>query len=312
MSNTLFFKFMTLVLSLFLSPLSHSQQPMIQFGGTQLIYGADDRVEVEDYDDLDFQEKAKSVAVKISKRRLNEEDSPPNSIEFYDRKLNQRIRNLCPTERFFEQSSIGDCTGFLVGPKTLITAGHCVNNSYECTNNRWVFDFKKDTTEFKRENVYSCKRVLDHDQTYTNKKVSDYAVIELDRPVINRSPLKFRRFGKVSSGTPLVVIGHPLGLPMKITDGARVTRMNDLEKTHPWRSIILRENYFTANLDTYSGASGSPVFNKNTGKVEGLIIQGAEDFTTNEKNFCLESRRLGNARLNTYEKVMRITKIPSL
>lgn len=301
-----------LLLSIFYSTLSYSQRPAIDFGGTQLIYGADDRYEVDDYDDADFQEKAKSVAIRISKRRLNEGNDDSNIIEFFDRTLKQRIPNLCATERFYEQSSLGDCTGFLVGPQTLVTAGHCMNSSYECANNRWVFDFKLGTKEFKKENVYSCKRVLDQDKTYTNKLVSDYAVIELDRPVTGRSALKIRKYGRVSSGTPLLVIGHPLGLPMKITDGAEVRRMNDIERLHPLRSFFLRGNYFSANLDTYSGGSGSPVFNRDTGKVEGLIIQGAEDFIFNENNYCLESRHLSNARLNSYEKVMRINKIPSL
>ena len=51
---------------------------------------------------------------------------------------------------------------------------------------------------------------------------------------------------RLSLDTPLVVIGHPSGLPTKIADGAWV-RNNE------------SEYYFVTNLDTFGGNSGSAV-----------------------------------------------------
>jgi V8-like Glu-specific endopeptidase len=99
---------------------------------------------------------------------------------------------------------------------------------------------------------------------------------------------------------------------MKISDGGKISRMNTMENKKKINSWFLRKNYFTANLDTYAGNSGSPVFNKNTGKVEGIIIQGAEDFFYNEENNCIKSQRRSNSHSESYEKVMRITKIPGI
>jgi hypothetical protein len=36
--------------------------------------------------------------------------------------------------------------------------------------------------------------------------------------------------------------------------------------------------FFTANLDTYGGNSGSPVFNADSHEVEGVLVRGDTDF----------------------------------
>ena len=277
-----------------------------------LIYGADDRVEVDEYPEVNFIEKAQSVALRVSKRRLNTDRNDPNRILFPNIILQNSMPQICSDERFVDQVSLGSCSGFLVNSTTLVTAGHCMVNERECADNRWIFGFKDQVTELHADQVYSCKKIVSQRYVYTKKEISDYAVIELDRPVKNYKPLKTRKFGRVRLNTPLIVIGHPLGLPMKATDGAVVSRMNKVERETPLRSFILRANYFTANLDAYGGNSGSPVFNKRTGKVEGILIQGAEDFSFNEERGCLESNHLPDSHLETYEKVMRINKIPGI
>lgn len=185
-------------------------------------------------------------------------------------------------------------------------------NTKECADNKWVFGFKEGVTEFNKSQVYSCKSITTQRYVYDKKEVSDYAVIELDRKVTGYVPLKTRKFGRVLINTPLVVIGHPMGLPMKAADGAVVSRMNEVERENKFESLKKRSHYFTANLDAYGGNSGSPVFNLRNGQVEGILIQGADDFIYNPNKECLESRRLSDFYLNTYEKVMRINKIPGL
>lgn len=280
--------------------------------GIDLIYGEDDRHEIDQYDHTSFVQKSASVAMRVSKRRLTEDRNDPSRILFPNIPLNRSIPNLCADERFAEQPSLGNCSGFLAGPKTLITAGHCMPSARDCADYRWVFGFKEGSTEFKSSQVYSCKTILSQRYVYDKKEVSDYAVIELDRPVDGYVPLKMRKFGRVLLNTPLVVIGHPMGLPMKATDGGVVSRFNEIERETKLKSLYLRRNYFTANLDTYGGNSGSPVFNKRNGQVEGILIQGAEDFEYNNEKDCLQSRRHSNSPLETYEKVMRINKVPGL
>jgi hypothetical protein len=71
----------------------------------------------------------------------------------------------------------------------------------------------------------------------------------------------------VGNGQAVHVIGHPVGLPAKYAPNATV-----------------RDNapaaFFVANLDTYGGNSGSPVFNSDTHEVEGILVRGERDFQT--------------------------------
>src|SRR5690606_9999619 len=48
---------------------------------------------------------------------------------------------LCSTEPFREQESASFCSGFLVGPDTVVTAGHCVTDEMDCEATRFVFDY---------------------------------------------------------------------------------------------------------------------------------------------------------------------------
>jgi V8-like Glu-specific endopeptidase len=116
--------------------------------------------------------------------------------------------------------------------------------------------------------------------------------------VTDREPLKFRKSGQVARGTELVVIGHPSGLPTKISDGAQVRSSN--------------RKYFVANLDTYGGNSGSAVFDARTGEVQGILVRGEEDYVSDPAggncqatNYCPDTGCRG-------EDVTHITNVPNL
>jgi V8-like Glu-specific endopeptidase len=274
-----------------------------------VIYGRDNRFEVQDYDNSLFIEKAKSVALRVSNRKLSVNRENHDLIDFAHITLIQSNPSLCSSERFKDQVALGSCSGFLVAPDKIMTAGHCMFSKMDCKNNQWIFDYVEGTEKIKKENIYSCKKIIVQKYNYDENEVVDYAVIQLDHPVKDRQPLAVRKFGVPLYDTPLVLIGHPHGLPMKIADGARVTIPNLDEREHLLHSLKLRENYFTANLDSFAGNSGSPVFNELTGKVEGIVTQGADDYEEDSKHECLRSVHRGNSAKHAEEKVMRITKV---
>jgi V8-like Glu-specific endopeptidase len=288
--------------------------PSFAQSGAKVIYGTDDRQEVADYGDAVFRDKAKSVAgmVRATDLRLQSADSrdrnDPNFIRSRSRdestflfNLDNTLRrsmNVCPEERFAEQPTLPMCTGFLVAPDVLVTAGHCVTSQAACRDFVWVFDYVEGTTEIPAENVYRCREVLSQRQTLGIFKKIDYAVVRLDRRS-ERAPLSYRRSGSASRGDEVLVIGHPSGLPMKIADNATIT--------------VTTPNTFRADLDTYGGNSGSPVFNTRTGLVEGVLVSGAQDYTLDRSRGCIVSERREPSRSrDSKERVHRITKIPGL
>lgn len=266
----------------------------------QSIYGKDDRNKGSSYKDEYFKMLSKSVAALI----------PNENIEmFYFDKLakisgqDYQIRNtMCSGARFEKNLSTGFCSGFLVAPDLLVTAGHCILDLYDCTQNKWVFDYEfnrvQTTTHFHTfgSNIYSCVEVLS--QAYTMSDM-DYAVVRLDRAVSDRLPLKFNKSSKIIDKTNLVLIGHPRGLPKVITDNGKVIRNS-------------KDNFFSADLDAFRGNSGGPVFNAYTGLVEGILVRGGNDFEYDLDNDCNRTYScevLGDCR---GEDVLRMSVVPAL
>lgn len=191
--------------------------------------------------------------------------------------------NLCQEEPFRDQDRAAFCSGFLVAPNKIVTAGHCIRSAQDCSSTKFVFGFgihnqgDGSPDSVPTQDVYSCKGLI---HSEVDGFGADFAVVELDRSVTSdRQPLSLRHSGTVSVGDNLVVIGHPAGLPTKVADGAQVRNVQG--------------GYFIANLDTYGGNSGSAVFNKQTGEVEGILVRGEMDFVY--RNGCRLSNRCSNA-----------------
>ncbi len=238
--------------------------------GVDVIYGTDDRKDVYETTSALHLKLAKSTAGMI-KKSMFIKGANATSFDLKEFKSLERAGNVCTSEKFSQQPLAAMCSGFLVGPDTLITAGHCYNTfdlpENVCKDFAWVFDFNmksanhNPTKNFSINNIYNCKQVvaIQRDAFY------DFAVIKLDRKVVGREPLKFRTSGKISVNDPMVVIGHPTGLPLKIAGNGKVTNNNEMTR-------------FSTNLDTFHGNSGSAVFNSTTGQVEGILIMGKNDY----------------------------------
>jgi hypothetical protein len=229
----------------------------------KVIYGEDDRLDEYQITDSAVLQLGDATAVFVSPANLA--NNGDGTVTIWSGTYGE-TNDLCPGEPFHNQPDPGFCTGFLVSPNVMATAGHCITDDAECAGTAIVFGFVmldaySPATTVDASEVYYCSRVLARDSG-----TADWALLELDRPVSNHRPLAIRTSGKITDAEPLLVIGYPAGLPRKYADGAFV-RSNSGRAT------------FEANLDVYAGNSGSPVFSRNTLLVEGLLIGGEDDFT---------------------------------
>ncbi len=278
-----------------------------------VVYGKDNRYETIEYPDRLFREKAHSVAGMVRTRSLRPDfaQDPENFTTFF-KKTASRAYGVCRDEPYADQNILPICTGFLVGEDILVTAGHCVTEETPCESYSWVFGYNEGTTRFANEDIYRCKEVLSHELVDEKYKLKDYTVLRLDRKVEGRAPLKFRRKGKPNWGEELVIIGHPYGLPQKIADGAKVKSGNLLGAFKPISTFMRKQDFFISNLDSFVGNSGSPVFNRESGEVEGILIEGADDFRDDEEEGCKRTVYRKNGAHFAQEKVFRINRIDYL
>lgn len=238
-----------------------------------VIYGDDNRKDVYEAAS-NLVELSKSTAAMISSDKL-----ATNGAVTAINGDTLESRGICGDERFAQQITAANCSGFLVSENVLVTAGHCIKNDADCASYKWVFDFKmdsasEDSMSVPTSDVYSCSRIIS--RTLDQMSKDDFAVIQLDRKVTDRRPLHFRRSGQIGVGEGVVVMGHPSGLPLKIADGANVRSR--------------QAKFFVANLDTYGGNSGSAVFNAKTGDVEGILVRGENDYVQSERG-CMVSNK---------------------
>lgn len=259
-----------------------------------VIYGDDNRKDVYESTDSALVELSKSTAGMIPNSKLSNSNGETTITA-----ATLESRGICEEERFSSQMTAANCSGFLVSENVLVTAGHCIKSVEDCTGFKWVFDYKMDSEKqnsmkVATKNVYSCSRIIA--RSLDNLTKDDYAVIELDRKVSDRRPLSFRRSGNITVGESIVVIGHPSGLPTKIADGAKVRSRST--------------KYFTANLDTYGGNSGSAVFNYKTGEVEGILVRGENDYVQSPRG-CMVSNKCATDGCRG-EDVTYITHIKAL
>lgn len=246
------------------------------YAGVNVIYGKDNRRDLYQVTSGLHKTLALSTAAMIPVN-LFKKSSRQGFFDLQGVETLERAQNICASEAFSQQPTPAICSGFLVGPDTIVTAGHCYKSmgtpEQVCKNFAWVFDMGIKTAganplrDIPVANVHLCKQVI-HAELSPN---ADFAVIKLDRPVVGRSPLKIRTSGKISDSANLVVIGHPTGLPTKVSPGGRVTKNTEATR-------------FSTTLDTFHGNSGSAVFDAASGVVEGILIQGKTDYIPSKEN----------------------------
>jgi len=241
----------------------------------RVIYGEDNRLDLyQVVDPYLRQQVAATVALIRSSRLTLTDDGLHYAIQTVEY---GRGNGLCLNEPFYEQETAAFCSGSLVGPDLILTAGHCIRTQENCDNTRFVFGFGiDDPLRFPRTTsaakVFSCKELL---FSVAEPVGEDFALVRLDRPVPGVTPLSLRASGHAEVGTELYVIGHPAGLPVKVAGGAGVR--------------AVRDKFLVANLDTYGGNSGSAVFNALDGVIEGVLVRGELDYVL--RDGCRQSNR---------------------
>lgn len=265
-----------------------------------MIYGTDDRREA-----LTSWAKAQAPAVLLMTGKnfiVDEGDPRFVKLDFARAAGENSLINLCSGQRFAEQLTAGiNCSGFLIAPDLVVTAGHCIvpygrsesRATPGCTDFVWIADFAlpADGSALKvdrwpREKIFECAEVIDgQNPDFSSPRFAppvfgdDYALVRLKTPAAGRTPLELSR--ELRPPRQLHVMGYPLGLPLKVAGPARVLDEGFAK-------------FYSANLDTFMGNSGSPVFDEK-GLVHGILVRGyPEDFVSDgaecyTQNKCSES-----------------------
>ena len=230
-------------------------------GANRGIWYGDDRLDFYEIDDKQVKKSADCVAAVCMKNNLLDTHRGFSLLKV---KNFGKAFNLCDSEPFRQQPVVSGhiCTGFLVKEDVIATAAHFANEN-NVTDLRIVFGYimldpYTPVIRIPDEKIYKGIEIIK--RTYNRRgNQSDWVLVKLDRRVEGQTIATLS--GKViPSQQPVYIIGYPCGLPLKYAPGAKVGD--------------LREAYFGANLDVYSGNSGSPVFNRDTHEVIGMVVRG--------------------------------------
>ena len=194
-----------------------------------------------------------------------------------------KAEGFCAKEAWANEAALSNCSGTLVSDRHIVTAGHCADVEKMCEKFAWLFDYQLDDKgelpkSFSRSQVYSCKKIVKsvHSKikTYGQFIRTDYAVIELDRPVVGRKPVELSKKKFVKPGTKIVNISYPVGTPGKISDVGQVARYMYLPA------------YFWSDVLIFGGSSGSGMFNAETGELVGVVSQAVNNLELDKVKEC--------------------------
>ena len=262
------------------------------------INGADDRIDryKVEVDDPRY-ELARSSALLTLVKNLSTSASGGWELKLDDEKGRHRtlgeVAGLCEGERFAEQpfAGGGSCSGTLIAPDLMLTAGHCFSDAERvapsapvvqkaCDDTKVVFDFAYDAegdtpSWFPENDVYQCKKVLARElhRELLLGKIIDYAIIKLDRDVEGRSPVPLRGGSPMDADAPVTQVGHPYAIPQKLADGVVLG------------GVACGDTHYDS--DVLAGNSGSGLFDVRTRTVAGVFARSSgRNYTLDRDRGC--------------------------
>lgn len=277
-----------------------SLQEELDVSDTPIIHGTNSMHNIHADSSQTLREFSKSVMFLTYKNQTLFNSN--NQLDFSGKPTFNTSQNICPAEMVFNNELVfvpgGIGSGSLLSQTILVTAGHNLTEPFPgqspqsiCSQLSFVFDFQKDfptqtgaqtNVITKNEDVFSCKRI--HRYSYipsgVTSSVRDYAIIELDRPT-GRAGLPYDDDPTHSpyNGESVVAIGHPMGLPKKISDGT----VGAVLPSAP------NQRYIFTNTDTWQGNSGGPLISRSTGLQWGIVsgdTYPSAEFSFANGNFC--------------------------
>jgi V8-like Glu-specific endopeptidase len=234
------------------------------WAGTSAIYGEDNRKDVFAETNNMWVELSLSTAALVERNNIQIQ----GDVAIISAKSLGDMYRLCPGEKFSKQPTAANCSGTLVAPDRILTAAHCYDLPQKiCKDYVWVFDYKATKANDSSitvglDKVYNCQNVIHKEMNL--KQGIDQAIIKLDRPVLDRNFAKLKSREDIKLNDPLVLIGHPSGLPTKIAGDAYILKF--------------LKNSFVSNVDAFSVNSGSGVFNAHDGQYVGILSSGRQDY----------------------------------
>eukprot|EP00002_Diphylleia_rotans_P004394 TRINITY_DN13226_c0_g1_i1.p1 TRINITY_DN13226_c0_g1~~TRINITY_DN13226_c0_g1_i1.p1 ORF type:complete len:765 (-),score=165.50 TRINITY_DN13226_c0_g1_i1:304-2598(-) len=239
----------------------------------KVVYGIDNRIDEYEVDDVEMLAVGQSNVGLFNKGLFFTVDG-----EYRMHETGTLADNgVCDDERFISQPTAAFCSGFLISSTQIATAGHCIHSANDCSGVAFVFGYAQiSATEVKKrypiDSVYFCS-------SYTSILANgiDFAVVNLDRPVVGYTPVAIKP-NNVQVDDQVYVIGHPTGLPRKYAAGSTVHAGAETSDYYKY--------FFLADLDTFGGNSGSGVYDKNTHAVAGILVRGATDYVEDAVRGC--------------------------
>ncbi len=204
---------------------------------------------------------------------------------------------LCPDEPFWCQPTVieqrGEAFGFygysgyLVAADAVLTCWHGWEH-FNAGPQVAIFDYAARSpcdqpVELAEESVVQVRAdpwVLPPADQRGDAAAGDWVILRLARALHGRASPAVST-GLARPGDAVYTLGHPCGLPLKLAADAQV--------------LTAEADTFHTDLDTYSGNSGSPVFDAATHALLGIVVEGQKgegDFEPVPTQGCYVGNRI--------------------
>lgn len=233
-----------------------------------VVYGDDDRREWYELEEGPLKDSTRNSAVAF----LGLGDVEPDGEGLISLPANPTLTDtytLCADQRYRAQPTASFCSGTLIDDDLVLTAGHCVTSLSSCANNAYVFDYRYiadgKLAEISADSVYRCAALHISPGNGMDEDI-DLAILQLDRPVVNRRPAAVSGRGLVQLGDVLTMQGFPNGIPLKVSHGTI-------------KNVRAQGDFVTAAVDAFHGDSGAGLYDANL-ELIGVLTDGADDYVS--------------------------------